>query len=76
MLYKNSIYEGNLEELKKIPKLEIPKHLSTELEKNLHDIEYKIRENISNNESKYSLIYFLDQKNRIKSCISYLEKIK
>ena len=76
MLYKNSIYEGNLEELKKIPKIEIPKHLSAELEKALYDIEYKIRENVHNNECKYSLIYFLDQKNKIKSCISYLEKIK
>jgi len=76
MLYKNSIYEGNLEELKKIPKIEIPKHLSAELEKNLHDIEYKISENIRSNECKYSLIYFLDQKKRIESCISYLEKIK
>jgi hypothetical protein len=76
MLYKNSIYEGNLEELKKIPKIEIPKHLSAELEKNLHDIEYKISENINNNECKYSLIYFLNHKKKIESCISYLEKIK
>jgi len=76
MLYKNSIYEGNLEELKKIPKIEIPKHLSVEFEKNLHDIEYKISENIRSNECKYNLIYFLEQKNKIKSCISYLEKIK
>lgn len=73
---KNTIYEGNLAELKKIPKIEIPKDLRIELEKTLQDIECKISENIQSNECKFSLTYFLDQKNRVESCISYLDKIK
>ena len=72
----NIIYEGNLEELKKIPKQEIPHNLIIELEKTLVDIEKLICEYKNNDESKYSLPHFLQQKNNIQSCIIYLNKIK
>jgi len=71
-----TIYEGNLAELKKIPKTKIPKDIRTELEKTLQEIEDKISINIHNSDCKYSLTYYLDQKNRVESCISYLDKIK
>jgi hypothetical protein len=70
------IDDGNLEELKQIPKNKIPSDLIVKLENTLIDIESKICENIQNNECKYSLGYFLEQKYKIKSCISYLNKIK
>jgi hypothetical protein len=67
---------GNLEELKQIPKNEIPSDLIVKLEDILINIESNICENIKNNDCKYSLGHFLEQKYRIKSCISYLNKIK
>ena len=72
----SSIYDGNLEELKKIPKKKIPHDLIAKLEDNLQDTEDKIRVFQYNTDCKYSLPYFLEQKNNIKSCITYLNKIK
>ena len=68
--------DGNLEELKRIPKKEIPHGLILELEKTLTDIENKINENKHNIDMKYSYQYFLEQKYKIESCILYLNKIK
>lgn len=72
----SAIYDGNLEELKKIPKKQIPPDLIEKLENNLQDTEYKIRIFQYNTDCKYSLPYFLEQKSKIESCITYLNKIK
>lgn len=73
---KHALYDGNLEELKKIPKKEIPSDLIEKLEKILQDTEVKIRIFQYNTDCKYSLPYFLEQKYKIEASISYLNKIK
>ena len=76
----NSIYEGDLETLQKIPKNQITKEFSKNyiyyMEQKIEYLEHEIliMRNIS--DMKYSLGHFLEQKHKIESCISYLNKIK
>jgi len=73
------ICEGNLEELKKIPKIKftekIYKNLIKIMEDKLKDINNTINSGIGNENLKYILSYNIEKKQNIENCMLYLKKI-
>lgn len=77
----DSICDGDLEELKQIPKIKITQELSKKLisimEKRLLDVNIIINSNVeSTSEMKFVLCYYFEKKQNIENCILYLKKIK
>ena len=76
----NAIYEGDLETLQKIPKNQITKEFSKNciynMEQKIEYLEHEISITRNIGDMKYNIGYYLGQKQKIESCISYLNKIK
>ena len=72
------IYEGDLVALKKIPKNQITKEFSKNCIYNMEQkIEYLENEiSIMSNIGDMKYRFYLEQKQKIESCITYLNKIK
>jgi hypothetical protein len=74
------IYEGDLVALQKIPKNQITTEFSKNciynMEQKIEHLEHEISIMSNNGDMKYNIGYFLGQKHKIESCISYLNKIK
>jgi len=73
------ICEGNLEELKKIPKIKftekIYKNLITIMEYKLKNINNTVNLSIGDENLKYILSYTIKKKQNIENCMLYLKKI-
>jgi|MesohylFT_1024984.scaffolds.fasta_scaffold238273_1 hypothetical protein len=79
----NTIYDicdGNLDQLKKIPKKNITEDFSKELtsmmEERLQQVNNTLNSTILNSEIKYVAQYCFEKKQNIEKCILYLKKIK
>jgi len=76
------ICSGNLEKLKNIPTEKITEEISKKwidkMETNIQEIDKKIQVNLnqSSTEMKYTITYWIEQKQKIENCILYLKKIK
>jgi hypothetical protein len=70
------IYEGDLETLKKISKNQITKEFSKNciyhMEQKIEYLEHEISIMSNIGDTKYNIAYYLGQKQKIESCISYL----
>jgi hypothetical protein len=77
--WTESICNGNLEELKKIPKKNLTEKLCQDLidkmEQNIHILKFNKNNNIDN-EMKYGLGCILDDIQKIEKCILYIKKNK
>lgn len=70
------IYDGNLNEIKKIPIKQITdsisKQILCQLENNLFNLEKKMLLNLNSD----NYFYFYNKKKNLENCILYLKKIK
>jgi len=75
-----SICDGNIHELKKIPKdkitLEISKKIMDIMEEKLTNIKDVIENSYESSDIIVSVYHYLDKKKRIEDCILYLKKIE
>jgi len=76
----NTICDGDLYELKKIPKfkitLELSKKMTSIMEQKLINVNDVIENNYESSDIGVSTYYYLDKKKRIEDCILYLKKIE
>jgi len=76
----NTICDGDLYELKKIPKfkitLELSKKMTSIMEEKLTNINDVIENNYESSDISTSTYHYLDKKKRIEDCILYLKKIE
>jgi len=76
----NSITNGNLEYLKKIPKIQLTEEITTlltiQLEDKIQEINNIINHNVNSLDLKYVLLNSIEKKDKIEKCILYLKKIK
>ena len=74
-----NICDGDLDELKQIPKIKLTETLSKQLlekmEKNIQDLQIKYN-CITDEEMKIGTLSLLSEIDKIKKCILYIKKIK
>jgi hypothetical protein len=76
----NVICDGDLDELKKIPKfkitVELSKKMTSIMEEKLININDVIENNYESSDIGVSTYHYLDKRKRIEDCILYLKKIE
>lgn len=76
----NEICEGNLEELKKIPKIKITETLSKKMisimEEKIENLQDNIKSNYESSGLDVSTYHYSVKKEKIEECILYLKKIR
>jgi tetrahydromethanopterin S-methyltransferase subunit B len=76
----NTIVEGNIEYLKKIPKIEFTEEITTLLmtllEDKIEEIDNIINANTDSVDAKYILINSIEKRQKVEKCMLYLKKIK
>lgn len=76
----DTIMEGNIEYLKKIPKIEFTEEITTRLmtllEEKIEEIDNIINANTDSMDVKYILINCIEKKQKVEKCMLYLKKIK
>lgn len=74
-----NICDGDLDELKKIPKIQFTETFSKELlmkmEKNIQDLQIKYN-CITDEEMKFGTYSLVEKINKIENCMLYIKKIK
>jgi len=74
-----NICDGDLEELKQIPKIKFTETFSNQLlqkmEKNIQELQIKY-ESVTDEEMEFSTCSLLEKIKRIEKCILYIKKIK
>jgi tetrahydromethanopterin S-methyltransferase subunit B len=76
----DAIIDGNLEYLKKIPKIQFTEEITTlltsQLEDKIEKIDNIINHSVNSMDMKYILINSMEKKHKVQKCILYLKKIK